>query len=545
VYQNSSDASYGGAMLLSGPRSSGSLGDELALTSGKIARSAGGDHLNDSIITEYAATTIGIAGGLIVTGSILSTVTPLISGSGQVISLLPSGTVSGSSQVLLGSGIWSGSAQLPAGTVSGSSQITFSGISGIPSGLVSGSSQIDLTATTNYSSGIKTRLNTEGVVSGSSQITLSSTTGFGTYINQALLTTSTPTFSTVSATTFTGALSGNASTATNSTQWNGAIFNGQTTRFSGDVNTLGLSGTSGVYNLGGTLTNSPSTYGTLYAFWNSDISTQFYTSYNGDAYWRKSSGTSYSGTSWRTFLDSSNYNSYSPTLTGTGASGNWGINITGTASNITAYSINQNLATSSSPTFADIYNNGWFRNNDTNEGLYNQANSNHWYCENNASWTVGSTSSTYGEIRLRYGHQGTYKGSFYWDSSGIGLLNEQGGWGVRLNYGSGYGGTLYGSWTITGTLTETSSTRYKTNIKTIESGLDKVLQMRGVVYNRKDNGKEEIGVIAEEMNEILPQVIQYNTESEIDSVSYSRIVGVLIEAIKDLKQEINELKNNG
>ena len=46
--------------------------------------------------------------------------------------------------------------------------------------------------------------------------------------------------------------------------------------------------------------------------------------------------------------------------------------------------------------------------------------------------------------------------------------------------------------------------RYKTNIKTIESGLDKVLQMRGVVYNRKDNGKEEIGVIDEEMNEILP-----------------------------------------
>jgi hypothetical protein len=61
---------------------------------------------------------------------------------------------------------------------------------------------------------VKTKLNAEGVVSGSSQITLSSTTGFGTYLNQALLTTSTPTFSTVSATTFTGALSGNATTAT-------------------------------------------------------------------------------------------------------------------------------------------------------------------------------------------------------------------------------------------------------------------------------------------------------------------------------------------
>jgi len=119
-------------------------------------------------------------------------------------------------------GVFSGSAQVqfgsitgrPSGLVSGSSQITFGSISSIPVGLVSGSSQIDLTATTNYSTGIKTRLNTEGVVSGSSQITLSSTTGFGTYLNQALLTTSTPTFSTVSATTFTGALSGNATTAT-------------------------------------------------------------------------------------------------------------------------------------------------------------------------------------------------------------------------------------------------------------------------------------------------------------------------------------------
>jgi hypothetical protein len=78
--------------------------------------------------------------------------------------------------------------------VSGSSQITFGSISSIPGGIVSGSSQIDLTATTNYSSGIKTRLNVEGVVSGSSQITISSTTGYGSVINQAVLTSSSPTF---------------------------------------------------------------------------------------------------------------------------------------------------------------------------------------------------------------------------------------------------------------------------------------------------------------------------------------------------------------
>jgi hypothetical protein len=131
----------------------------------------------------------------------------VVSGSSQVsfngITDKPT-LVSGSSQITYGS--LSG---IPSGIVSGSSQITFGSINGIPGGLVSGSSQIDLTATTNYSSGIKTRLNAEGVLSGSSQvvaalpagtvsgsaqITISSTTGYGSVLNQAVLTSSSPTF---------------------------------------------------------------------------------------------------------------------------------------------------------------------------------------------------------------------------------------------------------------------------------------------------------------------------------------------------------------
>jgi hypothetical protein len=170
----------------------------------------------------------------------------VVSGSSQIsfgsITGIPSGLVSGSSQVLAGTTIHSGaffngisvvsgSAQISFNgitdkptLVSGSSQITYGNISSIPSGIVSGSAQIDLTSTTNYSSGIKTRLNAEGVlsgsaqvvaalpsgtvsgsaqiiaglpsgtVSGSAQITLSSTTGYGSVLNQAVLTTSTPTF---------------------------------------------------------------------------------------------------------------------------------------------------------------------------------------------------------------------------------------------------------------------------------------------------------------------------------------------------------------
>ena len=100
--------------------------------------------------------------------------------------------------------------------------------------------------------------------------------------------------------------------------------------------------------------------------------------------------------------------------------------------------------------------------------------------------------------------------------------------------------TITGSLTVGSTITENSSIRYKDNIETVKYGLDKVLQMRGVTYTKKDTGLKEIGVIAEEMNEIVPEVIMKNEEGEVDSVSYSRLSAVFIEAIKELKQEMNE-----
>jgi len=90
IYQNSSEAHYGGAMFIAGPRNTGSLGDEQTLTSGRIPKSIGGDHIGDSLISE-TGTTITIAGNLIVnslTGSInynnLTNVPTLVSGSSQI-----------------------------------------------------------------------------------------------------------------------------------------------------------------------------------------------------------------------------------------------------------------------------------------------------------------------------------------------------------------------------------------------------------------------------------------------------------------------------
>jgi hypothetical protein len=158
VYQHpaSSGAPYKSAMLISGPKNSGSLGDEIGLTTNVIQKAVGDDHIGDSIMTETGGG-IGISGSLNVTGSIISTTTALVSGSNQIVysglTGIPSGIVSGSSQVIysgltgIPSGIISGSAQLPSGLVSGSSQILngsniWSGSAQLPSGIVSGSVQI-------------------------------------------------------------------------------------------------------------------------------------------------------------------------------------------------------------------------------------------------------------------------------------------------------------------------------------------------------------------------------------------------------------------
>ena len=79
IYQNSSEAHYGGAMFIAGPRNTGSLGDEQTLTNGRIPKSIGGDHIGDSIISETGST-ITVSGSLIansITGSLSGDATGL------------------------------------------------------------------------------------------------------------------------------------------------------------------------------------------------------------------------------------------------------------------------------------------------------------------------------------------------------------------------------------------------------------------------------------------------------------------------------------
>jgi uncharacterized protein YaiE (UPF0345 family) len=100
---------------------------------------------------------------------------------------------------------------------------------------------------------------------------------------------------------------------------------------------------------------------------------------------------------------------------------------------------------------------------------------------------------------------------------------------------------VYGDIYATGTITQGSDERLKTNVQTIDGALAKVCAMRGVSFTRKDTGKREVGVIAQEVAEVVPEVVS-EVENGNLSVAYGNMVGVLIEAVKELRDEVWQLK---
>ena len=100
-----------------------------------------------------------------------------------------------------------------------------------------------------------------------------------------------------------------------------------------------------------------------------------------------------------------------------------------------------------------------------------------------------------------------------------------------------------GAATFNNDVTAFSDERLKSNITTIPDALSKVTEMRGVHYVRDATGKDSTGVIAQEMQKVAPElVLTADDEMGTLSVNYGNITGYLIEAIKELKAEIEELK---
>ena len=94
----------------------------------------------------------------------------------------------------------------------------------------------------------------------------------------------------------------------------------------------------------------------------------------------------------------------------------------------------------------------------------------------------------------------------------------------------------------TGDVIAYSDARVKENVETIPNALDKIKAMRGVGYNKIGEEKRSIGVIAQEMLEVMPEVVSQD-EQGMYSVAYGNLVGVLIEAVKDLESKVEQLQN--
>lgn len=290
----------------------------------------------------------------------------------------------------------------------------------------------------------------------------------------------------------------------------------------------------------------------------------------------------------------------------------------------------------------EIYNYGWFRNHEINEGLCNQATGCHFYSNGGASWGITGSGGNV-ELQFRSNHNSTIRGYVYGDtSSNFGLLNQNGSWKVRVNgsdteiydymyfnNGRGYifydrndtgyycdpngtsrlnsvnsnnhyiqpGYMLYsdhGSWTgeynkiqwhaghlyfqnagggylaifrrgdggergwidyngnasFSGNVTAYSDARLKTNVVTIQNARSLRRKLRGVTFDWIKTGEHSYGLIAQEVEKYIPELVLEVKECSTDpdsriikTVDYSKLVSVLIQDGNEQDEIIDSLQD--
>jgi hypothetical protein len=542
VYQNVSGSNYSGGMLLSGPRNTGSLGDEPNLINGRIVKSVGGDHIDVSIISE-TGTTINVGGNLnanSLTGSIdfsnLTNVPTLVSSSSQIsysgLTGIPSGIVSGSSQILNGSEI-----------VSSSSQISYTGITNIPSGIVSGSEQLTGSYDTRYVlSGSITQTTwdniaskPDGIVSGSSQIS-----GLG-FLDTGSFTTISSSFN-----TRVGALELNdyaqdtkLSLLINKT---GSYATTGSNSFVGNQNINGNLSVTGSVVISGSLDLSNA---------NIDNSRYLHTQTTGSTTW--------------TIVHNLNYEY--PNVTVYDAD-----NKVMLPADVTSVNENTTVVTfATSESGHALVSVGGISTSTADRYLHTQTSA-------TGSWVIDHN------IGYKYVTINVYDGAdeqlipqkitavsvnrtqidFATPTSGNAIITVGGPRSTSLfvQNGSYYNATtnigITGSLVVTGevdalTFNTTSDKKLKTDLIRIEGALDKIEKLNGYTFNWLEEYSEDrtrqIGMVANEVYEVQPELISNRTimlggkEEEIKLLDYSKVTALLIEAIKELNDKVTKIEN--
>jgi len=184
------------------------------------------------------------------------------------------------------------------------------------------------------------------------------------------------------------------------------------------------------------------------------------------------------------------------------------------------------------------------------------------YC-NNASghWTSAATDvgygGNYGQVEVRNnggsGDSALAEVSFHCQSAygiNLHLRNDGyfglGGWSsAAWRWYSSPGGDMVAA----GNVTAYSDARLKTNIRTINNALDQVARLRGVYFDWNNNpananksSKNSLGLIAQEIQQVFPELVTTGVDGDTLTVAYAPLVGVLVEAIKDLKAKVEQLE---
>lgn len=326
-----------------------------------------------------------------------------------------------------------------------------------------------------------------------------------------------------------------------------------------NANTNRTCGAYGSYS--SSATNTPTTSGILYNFTSATDGSgdggQFWQDYStNNLYLRQRWGGTYG--SWLTMLSASNYNSYAPTLTGTGASGSWGISVTGSSASCTGNAATATTATNQSGgtvsattgSFSGQLSVAQSASLISNGINLNAAGSGYLRGTNN-----DAASSTQANVQLMS----------WW---GIGFSPSITGQAVTQGENAVWIDVRSGAISARNNITAyASDERLKQNFKPISSALNKVQSISGYTFDWDVNlcrslgfapsQKHEHGVKAQEIQKVLPDAVciapfdaDRDEEGNIISksgeeyltVRYERLVPLLIEAIKELKAEVDALK---
>jgi hypothetical protein len=192
-----------------------------------------------------------------------------------------------------------------------------------------------------------------------------------------------------------------------------------------------------------------------------------------------------------------------------------------------------------------LYHDDWVRNHTNTNGHYWSTTGWHLYPKDADDFYLRAGSGSCG-LALTVGNA-TARGYVYANPSNqIGFLNSSRNWSFKVDNS--------GNATATGNVTAYSDRRLKSDIEPLTNSLNTVCQLQGVKYKRNSTGATEIGFVAQDVKKVVPElvdIIDSRTENsdgvsdgieDLHVMKYQNTVALLVESIKELKAEVDDLK---